>query len=107
MRRLFLVVVPIFAITLILTAQYQDPFKITWIEPGSGATLPEFDAFDSNEGTLGVLNASGPVDTEGHPFFTPLGTNGRACINCHQPAYAMSVSAAGMQERWNVTNGKD
>src|SRR5579862_4977711 len=107
MRRLSFIVVPIFAIPLILSAQYQDPFKITWIEPGSGATLPEFDAFDSNEGTLGVLNASGPVNTQGHPFFTALGTNGRACVNCHQPTYGMSVSTTGLVERWRMTDGKD
>jgi len=106
MRRLFLVVV-VFGIALTLSAQYQDRFKITWIEPGSGAILPELDAFDSVEGTLGVVNASGPVNTEGHPFFTPLGTNGRACVNCHQPTYGMSVSVEGLLERWRLTDGKD
>jgi len=103
MRRLLL----IFGIALTLSAQYQNSFKVTWLEPGSNTILPEFDAFDSANGTLGVLNASGPVNTEGHPFFTALGTNGRACVNCHQPTYAMSVSAAGLQERWRLTDGKD
>jgi hypothetical protein len=103
MRRLLL----IFGIALTLSAQYQNSFKVTWVDPGSGAVLPEFDAFDSASGTLGVLNASGPVNTEGHPFFTALGTNGRACVNCHQPTYAMSVSAAGLLERWRLTDGKD
>ena len=103
MRRLFL----IFGVALTLSAQYQNSFKVTWVEPGSGAILPEFDAFDSANGTLGVLNASGPVNTEGHPFFIPLGTNGRACVNCHQPTYGMSVSAASLLERWRVTDGKD
>jgi hypothetical protein len=69
--------------------------------------LPEFDTFDSTEGTIGVLNASGSINTEGHPFFTPLGTNGRACISCHQPAWGMSVSSSGLQSRWQVTKGKD
>ncbi|HEY4360511.1 MAG TPA: hypothetical protein VGN17_06065 [Bryobacteraceae bacterium] len=110
MRRLLLaafVVVSALGITLSLRAQYQASFKVTWIEPNSNAVLPEFDAFDSVDGTLGVLNASGEVNTEGHPFFVPLGTNGRACINCHQPTYAMSISAASMQLRWKQTDGKD
>jgi len=94
-------------IALSLSAQYQNSFKATWIEPGSNAVLPEFDAFDSADGTLGVLNASGSVNTEGHPFFVPLGTNGRACVNCHQPAWGMSVSASGLTERWHTTDGKD
>ncbi len=107
MRRPAILAFSILGIVLTLSAQYQDRFKITWIEPGSGATLPEFDAFDSNDGTLGVLNASGPVNTEGHPFFTALGTNGRACVNCHQPTYGMSVSTTGLIERWRTTDGKD
>src|SRR6185369_9471262 len=104
MRRLFLVIILVAAIALTLSAQYQDRFKVTWIEPNGGSVLPEFDAFDSTEGTLGVLNASGPVNTEGHPFFTALGTNGRACVNCHQPAYSMSVSTSGLVERWRATD---
>src|SRR5215467_10522960 len=87
-----------------LSAQYQSNLRVTWIEPGAGGVLPEFDAFDSTDGTLGVLNASGEVNTDQHPFFTPLGTNGRACVNCHQPAWAMSISAAELQQRWNTTN---
>lgn len=94
-------------VTLVLSAQYQDQFKITWIEPNGGSILPELESYDSTDGTLGVLNASGPVDTDHNPFFTPLGTNGRACVSCHQPAYGMSVSAAGMLNRWNLSDGKD
>ena len=107
MRRLTVLVFLVAGIVLTLSAQYQDRFKNTWIEPGSSVTLPEFDAFDSVEGTVGVLNASGPVTTEGNPFFTPLGTNGRACVNCHQPTYGMSVSTSGLMERWRMTDGKD
>ena len=107
MRRLFFIAIVLVGIGLTLSAQYQDRFKITWIEPGSSATLPASDSFDSVDGTLGVLNASGPVNTQGHPFFTPLGTNGRACVNCHQPTYAMSVSTSGLLERWHETDGKD
>jgi hypothetical protein len=97
----------VLGVALTLQAQYQASFKNTWVEPGSNVVLPEFDAFDSVDGTLGVLNASGQVNTEGHPFFVPLGTNGRACVNCHQPTYAMSVSAASLQLRWKQTDGKD
>lgn len=95
------------ALALSLSAQYQNSFKNLWIEPSSNAVLPEFDAFDSVDGTVGVLNATGSVNTEGHPFFKPLGTNGRACVSCHQPAWGMSVSAVGLSERWRETDGKD
>jgi hypothetical protein len=80
---------------------------MTWIEPGSTQTLPAIDDYDNANGKLGIINGSGPVNIEGHPFFTPLGTNGRACVNCHQPTYGMSISAAAMLERWVRTDGKD
>lgn len=88
-----------------LSAQYSG--RNLWMEPKSNTVLPEFETFESVNGTLGVLNASGEVNTEGHPFFTPLGTNGRACISCHQPAWGMSVSVSGLQNRWTATGGQD
>jgi len=107
MRKLSFIAIFIAAFAVTLSAQYQDRSKSTWIEPNSGAVLPEFDAFDSNEGTIGIVNASGSVKTEGHAFFMALGTNGRACVNCHQPTYGMSVSATALLERWKQTDGKD
>jgi hypothetical protein len=96
-----------FGIAFTLSAQYQNPARAPWLQPGGGEVLPEFDAFDSSEGTLGVLNASGSLKTDGHPFFTALGTNGRACVTCHQPTWGMSVSASGLADRWRATDGKD
>lgn len=106
MRRTLL---PLLALPLgvTLSAQYTGSLRDVWIEPGNNAVLPEFDAFDSVDGKVGVLNASGEFNTEGHPFFRALGTNGRACVSCHQPAWGMSVSAAGLTERWRETSGKD
>jgi len=92
---------------ILAAAQYQSNLRITWIEPGSGETLPAVDEIENYLGKLGVIQSSGPVDTAGHPFFTPLGTNGRACVNCHQPAYGMSVSAESLRDRWHATGGKD
>lgn len=106
MRRIILPLgICVFGIVVTLDAQYR--LRQTWVEPGSGVVLPEFDSFDSTDGTLGVLNASGAVNTKDHPFFTPLGTNGRACVNCHQPTYGMTISSASMLERWKLTDGKD
>lgn len=58
-------------------------------------------------GTFGVLNASRPVATEGHPFFEPVGENERACVSCHQPADGMSLALESIRERWDATAGKD
>ncbi len=78
-----------------------------WIEPGSGGTLPVELQFADDRGQLGVVMASGAVNTQGHPFFNPLGANGRACVTCHQPSYAMTISVAAIRERWMATQGKD
>jgi hypothetical protein len=81
------------------------PFK--WLPAGAELVLTGELAFDNGSGRLGILNADGPVNTKGHAFFQPLGTNGRACVTCHQPANAMSLSVDTIQERWRATNGKD
>jgi hypothetical protein len=97
-----------FGIAFTLSAQYQNSLSPVWLEPNGGEVLPEFDAVDSSSGTLGVLNAAGGLKTDGHPFFTALGTNGRACVSCHQPAWGMSVSvlceATTRRKSHGVTN---
>src|SRR5262245_26579973 len=79
---------------------------LNWIDPGATGNFPASATYTNQFGELGVLSTDG-VQMKGHPFFTPLGENGRACVSCHQPAYAMSVSAAGLRERWRATQGKD
>jgi len=49
-----------------------------------------------------TTDASGQIDTTG-PFFQSLGTNGRSCGSCHQPADGWTVSAADVQTRFNQT----
>lgn len=78
-----------------------------WIEPGKGGRLAAEVTYDTPDGKLGVLLKSGPIDTANHPFFAPIGNNGRACVTCHQPAHAMSVSVPALRERWRVTGGRD
>ena len=78
-----------------------------WWEPGWGGVLPWEESYDNPDGLVSILNRGGAVHTQDHPFFEPLGTNGRACVSCHQPANAMSVSAASLRERWNDTQGQD
>jgi hypothetical protein len=78
-----------------------------WWAPGQGTPLPEYATYDNDRGHAGILNVSGPVTTAGHPFFEPIGTNGRACITCHQPADGMALSLRSIRERWEATRGAD
>jgi len=82
------------------------PGRIWW-EAGQGGLLPWEESYDNPDGLVTVLNRKGAVHTEDHPFFEPLGANGRACVTCHQPANAMSVSAPALRQRWRETEGKD
>lgn len=81
--------------------------KSSWWEPGQGGVMPAVVDFKDPRGALGVINASGAFETKGHPFFTPLGTNGRACVSCHQPSDGMSLSVRTIQQRWEQTKGHD
>ena len=79
----------------------------TWWDPGDGRVLPRAMSIKNPNGSIGIINAEGPIQTKGHPFFEPMGANGRACVTCHQPADGFSLSVATIQKRWEETNGKD
>jgi len=78
-----------------------------WWSPAEGRILPASVTYPNPYGRLSILNAEGPLQTKGHAFFEPIGTNGRACVTCHQPADGMSISVDSIQNRWLATNGKD
>jgi hypothetical protein len=78
-----------------------------WWSPGEGRVFAPVVEYRNEQGIMRTLNVGGPTETRGHPFFAPLGTNGRACVTCHQPSDAMSISTATIQQRWRDTQGKD
>jgi hypothetical protein len=78
-----------------------------WWSPGDGRPLAQRVEYRNSLGLLGLLNTAGPIDTKGHPFFTPLGSNGRACVTCHQPSDGMSISVETIRAQWARTQGKD
>ncbi len=91
----------------VLLMQAQQAPTNNWINANSTGTLPAQMEFPTPTGRVGILLADGPVEMSGHPFFTALGSNGRACVTCHQPAYGMSFSAEAARALWRQTNGKD
>ena len=74
-----------------ITPSTQAEDYSSWWSPGEGQTLAAEPAFDTPTGKVGLLNTGGPLKTKGHPFFEPIGENGRACVSCHQPANGMSL----------------
>ena len=89
----------------VLEARYELAYP--WWDPNRGTPLPPSKTFVDPSGQLRLLNTSGAVETKGHPFFTPLGSNGRACVTCHQPTSAMSLSLDLIRQRWADSQGKD
>jgi hypothetical protein len=95
------------AIGLIWTLASQAAAPERWWSPGDGRVFPASVDYDNDLGTLRTLLSNGPMETKGHPFFEPIGPNGRACVTCHQPADAMSLSVKTIQSRWEDSHGKD
>src|SRR5687767_1647341 len=92
------------ALAMVLSAAQSTD---AWWSPGEGRVLPASIAYENPYGRLSILNTAGRIETKGNAFFEPIGANGRACVTCHQPADAMSLSVQTIQERWKATNGKD
>jgi hypothetical protein len=78
-----------------------------WWAPGDDRVLPAYIEYADGAGRVGIVNTGGPVDTDGHPFFEAIGSNGRACVSCHQPADGMSLSLGSISSRWEATDGED
>jgi hypothetical protein len=78
------------------------------------ATASASSAAPPRAGGLTFPNHSGAVEIVGmderdsdNPFFKELGTNGRRCVTCHQPAQAWSITPAELGDRFDRTDGLD
>ena len=72
-----------------------------------GQSLPNLFPFPNAAGWVETYNtANRPIDLGG-PFFQSLGTNGRSCASCHQPAQGWAISAEEVKARFELTRGLD
>jgi hypothetical protein len=72
----------------------------------AGGFDPNLQDFPDPGGAVRTVSTTGSVDTT-NPFFQSLGTNGRACISCHQPGDAWTVTPPHIKERFVATHGTD
>jgi hypothetical protein len=72
----------------------------------AGPRIPDMKEFANDTGTSRSFSANGALDTR-NPFFQNLGSNGRACISCHQPAQGWTLSPAEVRQRFDATAGLD
>ncbi|MES2044485.1 MAG: hypothetical protein V4475_11440 [Pseudomonadota bacterium] len=106
-RRAAPFILAVAAAALGLAVAARAAYGDDWWAPGSDRVFPAKVDYPTPSGSLRVLLTGGPMQTRGHPFFTATGPNGRACVTCHQPADAMSLSAHTAQQRWDATGGND
>ena len=71
----------------------------------AGNAIANLLAFDNPTGqgqtfNRGILNPD-------NPFFEARGTNGRACVNCHEAAEGWSITPAGVQRKFEASDGLD
>jgi len=62
--------------------------------------------FPNTFGVARTVSSNGPLSLSG-PFFQSLGSNGRSCVSCHQPAQGWSITPEEVQKRFNSTDGLD
>ncbi len=93
--------------TVAHTAKLDLAATAGWWVPDSNRVFPATASYPDSNGVVTVLHVGGAVNTKGNPFFTALGSNGRACVSCHQPIDGMSVSVQAIRARWVQTQGKD
>lgn len=106
MSKLLLLAVAVITTLSAQGGRSYGPGRVWW-DAGLDTMFSWDEFYDNPDGQVGILSRKGSVSTKDHPFFEPLGANGRACVTCHQPANAMSISTAALRERWNETQGKD
>ncbi|GEO39610.1 hypothetical protein SAE02_37580 [Skermanella aerolata] len=82
------------------------PAKI-FNQGGIPAVIPKLEIDNDPNGQTGSYQPGGQTVTSQNAFFQSLGSNGRACVTCHQPASGMSISLRNINKRLNKTKGKD
>jgi cytochrome c peroxidase len=70
-------------------------------------TIPERLLSLDRSGAVETYNTAAPTDTSRNAFFLSLGTNGRACVSCHEPRSGWGISAASVRHRFYASHGMD
>ncbi len=67
---------------------------------------PNLFGFVDPTGIVRTYNVNGATDFD-NPFFQGLGTHGRSCGSCHQPADGWTIVPSHVQARVETTDGED
>jgi cytochrome c peroxidase len=72
----------------------------------AGPHIADNKEYVNETGAARSFSPSGALDKR-NPFFQNLGSNGRACITCHQPDQGWTITATEVQRRFEATAGLD
>ncbi|HLT35648.1 MAG TPA: hypothetical protein VK034_05165 [Enhygromyxa sp.] len=75
-------------------------------DQGAGAKLQNGKKFPNASGDSETFNPLGATDLT-NEFFQALGSNGRRCVTCHDPADGWSIRPKSVQARFDATGGTD
>lgn len=78
----------------------------TTVAIATAGSIANNTAFPDDSGSFSTYSVNGAVD-ETNPFFQSLGTNGRACVTCHEPSDAWTVTPGDVQARFQQSKGLD
>ena len=76
--------------------------SVVGFEVGSGLLRP----LANPTGSAQTYSVTGPIDTS-NPFFQVLGTNGRACVTCHQATDGWTITPPDVRARFEASDGLD
>jgi len=99
---------PAFASGMIKHLQAMRRFKDQ--DQGAQPTpkvIQKFEVDRDASGAIATFQPGGRTFTANNAFFQNLGTNGRTCFTCHQPANGWTVSADSVADRFAESDGAD
>jgi cytochrome c peroxidase len=100
--------VPAFAPGMIKHMQAMRQFKDRDQSVQSAPNvIPKFEINRDPSGAIATFQPGGRTFTGSNAFFQNLGSNGRTCFTCHQPANGWTVSADSVADRFAESNGAD
>lgn len=70
------------------------------------APIPNLKPYLNPSGFARTLSSTGSIDTS-NPFFQSIGSNGRSCVNCHEPSAGFSITPPQIRAKFLLTAGLD
>lgn len=72
------------------------------------AAIVLFAVFSDDQGSLQTVSSDPSTLSASNPFFDPsIGTNGQACVTCHQPSIGITISAPFIDSTFATSGGTD